>query len=293
MGREGATDQGVRVRFTTCRVFKRTKIYVFVFCIMSYILYRQDSLVDRWLRDQIKPATWDKIDQVFPQQVKCSSQQKWALMTEDTMSLVPIWYQQYDITVKLTPDKHDKTHATFGTLPKTYPTLWVCCAHHDCMAVYDVTSANDTQRNIHLTDHHTFGVKAGHSHQALHRVRLVTLAEKNATAVRRHMSITGLAHLRVARYFIKNMRPFSHCEDASYREQASPDWVACARDTIRGTIGECFLVVAQQVNLVINSAVKCAMLAPRMGSTMSRFLFFYDAVCGVCDTSVYTVGAPS
>ena len=44
----------------------------------------QDSLVDRWLRDQIKPATWDKIAQVFPQQGKCSPQQKWVLMTEDT-----------------------------------------------------------------------------------------------------------------------------------------------------------------------------------------------------------------
>jgi hypothetical protein len=107
----------------------------------------QDSLVDRWLRDQIKPATWDKIAQVFPQQGKCSPQQKWVLMTEDTKSLVPIRYQQYGITVKLNPDKHDKTHATFGTLPKTYPTLWVCCVHHDCMSVYDVTSANDTQRN--------------------------------------------------------------------------------------------------------------------------------------------------
>jgi hypothetical protein len=27
----------------------------------------QDSLVDRWFRDQIKRDTWDKIDQVFPQ----------------------------------------------------------------------------------------------------------------------------------------------------------------------------------------------------------------------------------
>jgi hypothetical protein len=26
----------------------------------------QDSLVDRWLRDQIKPDTWDKIAHVFP-----------------------------------------------------------------------------------------------------------------------------------------------------------------------------------------------------------------------------------
>jgi hypothetical protein len=87
------------------------------------------------------------------------------LMTEDTKSPVPYRYQQYGITVKLTPDKHDKTRSTFGTLPKTYPTLWVCCAHHGCMAVYDVSSANDTQRNIHLTDHHTLGAKTGNSHQ--------------------------------------------------------------------------------------------------------------------------------
>jgi hypothetical protein len=84
----------------------------------------QDSLVDRWLWDQIKPERWNKIAQVFPQEDKCLPQQKWVLMTEDTKSQVPIRYQQYDITVKLTPDKHDKMHATFGTLPKTYPTLW-------------------------------------------------------------------------------------------------------------------------------------------------------------------------
>jgi hypothetical protein len=216
----------------------------------------QDSLVDRWLWDQIKPATWDKIDQVFPHQGKCSSQQKWVLMTEDTKSLVPFRYQQYGITVKLNPDKHDKTHTTFGTLPKTYPTLWVCCVHHDCMSVYDVTSANDTQRNIHLTDQHTLRVKSVHSHQALHSARLGTLTEKNATADRRYMSIAHLAHLCVSRYFIKTMRPFSHCEDASYREQASTDWVACARDTMCGTIGECFLVTTQQVKFAINSDAK-------------------------------------
>lgn len=156
----------------------------------------QDSLLDRWLRDQIKPATWDKIDQVFPQSGKCLTQQNWVLMTEDTKSPVPIRYQQYGITVKLTPDKHDKTHGTFGTLPKTYPTLWVCCAHHDCMTVYDVTSANDTQRNIHLTDHHTLGVKLGHSHQALHNSRLDTLVEKNTTTDRRHMQFRCRAHTR-------------------------------------------------------------------------------------------------
>jgi len=42
----------------------------------------QDSLVDRWLRDQIKPDTWDKIAHVFPQGVKCSPQQKWVHMLQ-------------------------------------------------------------------------------------------------------------------------------------------------------------------------------------------------------------------
>ena len=33
----------------------------------------QDSLVDRWLRDQIKPAKWDKIAQVFRKASVCPS----------------------------------------------------------------------------------------------------------------------------------------------------------------------------------------------------------------------------
>jgi len=221
----------------------------------------QDSLVDRWLRDQIKPDTWDKVDQVFPQGGKCLPQQKWVRMIEDTKSVVPIRYQQYGIQVKLAADKQDKTRATFGTLPKTYPILWVCCAHRNCMAVYDVTNSNDTQRNIHLAEHHKLGVKAGHSHAALHGARVSTLAERNATAASRHMSTARLAQLRVARYFIKAMRPFSDCEEASYREQASPDWVACKRDTMRGTIGECFLVAAQHVKLAITSVAKRSVLA--------------------------------
>jgi hypothetical protein len=65
----------------------------------------QDSLLDNWLWDQIRPVTWDKIAQVFPQEGKCSPHQKWVLITEDTKSLVPIRYQQYVITVKLNPDK--------------------------------------------------------------------------------------------------------------------------------------------------------------------------------------------
>jgi len=38
MGREGSTTHGVRVMFTSCRVFNETKIYIFMFCIICFIL---------------------------------------------------------------------------------------------------------------------------------------------------------------------------------------------------------------------------------------------------------------
>jgi hypothetical protein len=60
----------------------------------------QASLVDRWLRDQVKPERWDHIATVFPQRDKYLPQHKWMLMSEDTKSPIPIRYQQYGITVK-------------------------------------------------------------------------------------------------------------------------------------------------------------------------------------------------
>ena len=128
------------------------------------------------------------------------------------------------------------------------------------MTVYDVTSSNDTQRNNHLTEHHTLGVKPLHSHETRHTARQGTLAEKNATASSRNMTRARLAQLRAARFFIKKMRPFSQCEDVSYREQAAPDWVACCRDTMRGTIGECFLVATEQVKLALRSVLNHGVL---------------------------------
>ena len=50
----------------------------------------QDSLVDRWLRDQIKPATWDKIAQVFPQQGSSSLAFYWHSKKVSGPPLCPI-----------------------------------------------------------------------------------------------------------------------------------------------------------------------------------------------------------
>jgi len=94
-----------------------------------------------------------------------------------------VGYQQYVSTVKLNPDKVDGFKQTFGTLTKLYPTLWICCTHYNCMTVYDVTSSNDTQRNNHLTEHHTLGVKPLHGHQDLHTVRQGTLTDKKTTVM--------------------------------------------------------------------------------------------------------------
>jgi hypothetical protein len=112
------------------------------------------SLVDRWLWDHIKVDRWDRITGVFPQGDKCSPKHKWVLMT----------------------------------------TLWICCAHYNCMTVYDVTNSNDTQRNLHLTDHHFLVVKTLHGNKVLHTVRQGTLAERNDDVLNRNMTITRLAH---------------------------------------------------------------------------------------------------
>jgi hypothetical protein len=182
--------------------------------------------VDRWLSDNIKAERWERIAGAFPHGNKHSPNQQWVIMTEDTKTPSPYRYQQYGITVKLNPDNTDKLHATFLSLPKTYPTLWICCGHHDCMVVYDVTNTCDTQRNIHLAEHHSLGVKAGHGHTALRTTRHVTLAQRNADA------------------------------DSRNREQPASDWVACCRDTMRGTIDECFLVPAEQVKVALRPVLK-------------------------------------
>ena len=110
----------------------------------------KNELVDSWLRDHIKPERWDRIATVFPRAGKYSPKQQWVLMAEDANS--PYRYQQYGLTVRLNPDKDDRLNSSFSDLQKTFPTLWICCAHYDCMTVYDVTNDNDTQRNIHLSE---------------------------------------------------------------------------------------------------------------------------------------------
>ena len=95
---------------------------------------------------------------------KCLSHHKWMLLTDDTVSVTPVRYQKYVITLKLTPKKDDFLHQTFGILSKTQPQVWMCCANYSCMTGYDVSKGNDTQKNVHLDQHHLLGVTPpGHS----------------------------------------------------------------------------------------------------------------------------------
>ena len=55
----------------------------------------QDSLVDRWLWDQIKPATWDKVAQVFPQRGQQLPQQNWVhrgYKVSGTYQVPTVWH---------------------------------------------------------------------------------------------------------------------------------------------------------------------------------------------------------
>jgi hypothetical protein len=87
------------------------------------------------------------------------------------------------------------------------------------MQVYDVNNLSDTQSNEYLTNHHLMGVKHLYDKPALHNARLGKIADRDATGLKNNMSISRLTHFRVERFFIKKMRPFSECEDPTFREQ--------------------------------------------------------------------------
>jgi hypothetical protein len=90
------------------------------------------------------------------------------------------------------------------------------------MQVYDVTNSTDTQRNVHLAEYHILDAKPLHGHQALHRTRLDRIMDSNTESLQRQMPLTRLALLRVTRFVIRKMCPFSECEDASYHDQTVP-----------------------------------------------------------------------
>ena len=79
--------------------------------------------------------------------------------------------------------------------------------------------------------------------------------EVNEAVVKKNMITHRLAQFRVARFFIKKMVTFPVFEDREYHEQTSLEWKACSRDTIRGTIGECFLVTAADINHTIRTVL--------------------------------------
>ena len=56
------------------------------------------------------------------------------------------------------------------------------------------------------------------------------------------------------------MVAFSVCEDKAYHEQVSVEWKTCSRDTMRGTIGECFLVTAAEIKHTIRTVLKRTVL---------------------------------
>ena len=110
--------------------------------------------------------------------------------------------------------------------------MWVCCVNYGCNDAYDVTNYNDTQRNVHLAQHHILGVRPLYIRDALHSVRVGKMEEANAAADVKKMPVYRLVQLRVARFFIKKMMPFTVCEDRTYPEQESLDWKTCSRDTM-------------------------------------------------------------
>jgi len=77
---------------------------------------------------------------------------------------------------------------------------------YDCMQVYDVTNSTDTQRNLHLDEHHILDIKSLHGYQSLHNTRQGKMTDSTTTDLQSHIPITRLVEFRVARFFIKSKR---------------------------------------------------------------------------------------
>jgi hypothetical protein len=90
------------------------------------------------------------------------------------------------------------------------------------MQVYDVTNFTDTQRNVHLAEHHILGLKKLHGHKALHGARLGKMADSNTAALKRNMPIARLAQLRVGRSSKSARHQLSQKKEAQVSAMSSP-----------------------------------------------------------------------
>ena len=116
--------------------------------------------------------------------------------------------------------------------------------------------------NDHLTNAHNLEKKMGHGKRSALTAHQQQLQKQEAQASKHGMAPSRLQQLKVALFLIQTCQPFAVVEKSSFRDLMSKDWIPCAAETIRSTIGEIFLVAASNVKEAFKSAIDIALLPP-------------------------------
>ena len=219
------------------------------------------SVTDKYLRDAVRDAIWDRNTVTFPDGKQWQRKQKWLAAPDPQAHEDVVRYLTYGCAFRLV-DGLDKRYQTFQTAPGKYPTVWVCMCTRKCMASYDITDNNTSPMNDHLTNAHKLEKKMGHGRKAALSAHQTRLQKQETQATQHGMAPSRFLQLKVALFLIQTCQPFAVVDKSSFRDLMHKDWIPCAPETIRSTIGEIFLVSASNVKQAIKSAIDIALLPP-------------------------------
>ena len=119
------------------------------------------SLVDQYLRDNVRDFTWQQNVVKFPNGKVWETNHKWLAAPDPREHEDKVRYLTYGCAFRLV-DGTDKQHQTFHADPDTLPTVWVCMCSRKCMACYDISDKNTTPRDEHLKNAHKLEQRVGH-----------------------------------------------------------------------------------------------------------------------------------
>jgi hypothetical protein len=119
------------------------------------------SVADKYLRDEVRDAIWERNTVTFPNGKQFHINHKWLAAPDPQAHEDSVRYLTYGCVFRLV-DGTDKRYQTFQTDPSTYPTVWICMCSRKCMACYDITENNTSPMNDHLTNAHNLEKKMGH-----------------------------------------------------------------------------------------------------------------------------------
>ena len=83
------------------------------------------SVADKYFRDAVRDAIWERNTVTFPDGKQWKSNQKWLTGPDPQSHEESVRYLTYGCVFRLVDDM-DQRYQTFEAAPDKYPTVWVC-----------------------------------------------------------------------------------------------------------------------------------------------------------------------